>query len=322
MASLRPGITEEEFRAIFGYSDDEDNLEDRHNDDVDSDLDFEGLEPVHESSDSEESDGEESESEDEEHEESFLILLVCWWTWETILKLTTCFFFIFGEETLSNIVAKTNRYAKQLANKAEQLARWKDITAVELKAYFGICVLMGINTLPKMADYCTKTPPRGDANYDRLYKIRQIINTVLKNSQRCYSPKKAIAVDEGMIAFKGRLSFRQYMPAKPMKYGIKVWMAADSTNGYVMNFEIYMGSSEKLVHGLGYNVVMNMVKPYLNRNFDNFFSSTRLLEHLQSQDTYACSTVRVNRKDLPPCTMTKLRQRRTCPSAKGQDTIH
>ena len=45
-----------------------------------------------------------------------------------------------------------------------------------------------------------------------------------------------------MIAFKGRLSFRQYLPAKPTKYGIKGWMAADSSNGYVVNFSVYLGS--------------------------------------------------------------------------------
>lgn len=128
---MRPGITEEEFRVILSYFDGEDNLEDRNNDDVDSDLDFEGL-------------------------------------------------------------------------------------------HF---------------NHSAKTPPCGDANYEHLYKLSQIINMVLKNSQSCYSPKKAI--DEGMIASKCRLLFQQYMPAKPTKYDIKAWMAK-CTNGYVMNFEIYM----------------------------------------------------------------------------------
>jgi len=57
---------------------------------------------------------------------------------------------------------------------------------------------------------------RRDANYERLYKVRPIFDH--------------ISVDESMIAFQGRLSFRQYMPAKPTKYGIKVWTAADSSN--------------------------------------------------------------------------------------------
>ena len=80
-----------------------------------------------------------------------------------------------------------------------------------------------------------------------------------------------------MIAFKGRLSFRQYMPAKPTKYGIKVWMAADSQNGYVNNFSVYLGKEANVLraNGLGYNVVMKMASPFLKKHrnifFDNFF---------------------------------------------------
>ena len=42
-------------------------------------------------------------------------------------------------------------------------------------------------------------------------------------------------VDEGMVKFKGRLFFKQYMPKKPVKYGIKLWMAAHSKTGYTSN---------------------------------------------------------------------------------------
>jgi hypothetical protein len=46
-----------------------------------------------------------------------------------------------------------------------------------------------------------------------------------------------------MIAFRGRLGFRQYLPTKPTKYGIKVKIRADSENGYYNEFEIYTGKS-------------------------------------------------------------------------------
>jgi hypothetical protein len=36
-----------------------------------------------------------------------------------------------------------------------------------------------------------------------------------------YNPNKEQSIDEGMIAFKGRLSFKQYLPAKPTKFGIR-----------------------------------------------------------------------------------------------------
>ena len=99
------------------------------------------------------------------------------------------------------------------------------------------------------------------------------------------APLKISQSIEGMIPFRGRLSFRQYMPARTTKYGIKVWIAADSSNGYVLNFDVYLGKDPRLqrIHGLGYDVVTKMITPFMNRNyhvyFDNFFSSVRLMEH-------------------------------------------
>ena len=253
-------------------------------------------------------------------------------------KADNYFLRVFGEANVDSIVEETNRYARQsLQNNPRRLTAWKDITKPEMKALFGVCVIMGINQLPRVEDYwkddpfignegikrtmprnrfqetlqflhfadLMKNPAPGEEGYDRLFKVRPVLNATLENSQRCYSPNKHIAVDEGMIAFKGRLSFRQYMPAKPTNYGIKVWTAADSKNGYVVNFDVYLGSEEGAprIHGFCYDVVMKMIEPYINKNhhvyFDNFFSSTVLLKHLELQQTYACSTVRCNRKDLP-----------------------
>lgn len=91
-------------------------------------------------------------------------------------------------------------------------------------------------------------------------------------------------------------------------------MAADASNGYVVNFSAYLKSERKnrRIRGLGYDVVMKMAGPFLNGNhhlfFDNYFSSPSLLDHLLDQQTYARLTVWHTRKDLPPCTKNKLRQ--------------
>ena len=42
-----------------------------------------------------------------------------------------------------------------------------------------------------------------------------------------------------MIPFKGRIGFKQYMKDKPTKWGIKVFVLADATNGYVKAFQVY-----------------------------------------------------------------------------------
>ena len=129
-------------------------------------------------------------------------------------------------------------------------------------------------------------PARGTPGFDRLYKIRPIFNSTLGNCQTKFQPTNNLSVDEGMIGFREKLSFRQYMPAKPTKYAIKVWMAADSSNGYVLNFDVYLGKEVdgcRRIYGLGYDVVTKLIRPYMNQNhhvfFDNFFTSTKLLEH-------------------------------------------
>ena len=66
--------------------------------------------------------------------------------------------------------------------------------------------------------------PRNDPNYDQLAKIRPIIQMAEQTFKDHYLPGQNQTIDEGMVAFKGRLSYMQYMPAKPIKHGIKVWL--------------------------------------------------------------------------------------------------
>lgn len=118
--------------------------------------------------------------------------------------------------------------------------------------------------------------PRDTPEFDHLYKVRNLINMLKARFHNRYYPSRDLSVDEGMIAFKGRLSFKQYMPKKPTKWGIKVWQLCDSANGYCSNFQVYTGKSkENLKHGLGYHVVTTLAKPFLNKNhhlyFDRFF---------------------------------------------------
>lgn len=64
---------------------------------------------------------------------------------------------------------------------------------------------------------------------------------VSKTCFQNYNPHTEQTIDEGMIAFKGRLSLEQYLPAKPTNFGIKVWERASPPNGYVYEFQVYTG---------------------------------------------------------------------------------
>ena len=123
----------------------------------------------------------------------------------------------------------------------------------------------------------TSEPKNREPKYDPQQKCRLILTKMLKTIQWVYYPQQNISIDKQMIAFKGRLKFRQYKPAKLTKIWIRVWMAADASNRYVLNFSVYEVSEERnaLIHDLGYDIVTKMARPYLNKNhhlfFDNFF---------------------------------------------------
>ena len=74
-----------------------------------------------------------------------------------------------------------------------------------------------------------------------------------------YEPHHDIAVDEAMIKFQSKSSLKQYMPLKPTKCGLMVWVAADSTNSYFSRFETYTGKKDNTIeHGLGARVVKTL----------------------------------------------------------------
>ncbi|XP_056449916.1 uncharacterized protein LOC130385437 [Gadus chalcogrammus] len=68
---------------------------------------------------------------------------------------------------------------------------------------------------------------------DKLWKICRFMDLLLHQFQALYEVTGFVSVDESMVKYKGRLAFRQYLPMKPVKWGIKVWVMAESNTGYV-----------------------------------------------------------------------------------------
>ena len=134
-----------------------------------------------------------------------------------------------------------------------QLSVWvlKSITSglkslEELCAYVGFMLLMGIVHLPSIDDYwkndevyhysptagrishnrfrelhrylhfvdnSTLAPP-GSPEYDRLGKVRPVVKMLAERVAGVYEPGKEVSMNEAMIPFKARSSFKQYMPLK------------------------------------------------------------------------------------------------------------
>ena len=108
-----------------------------------------------------------------------------------------------------------------------------------------------------------------------------------------------------VIQNAGRSAMKQYLPLKPVKRGFKVWVVAESSSGYFLDLQVYVGKEgNESEYGLGERVVLNLTEQYRGEEYhifcDNFFSSPRLFLTLQSQSLYACGTVRPHRLNFPP----------------------
>jgi len=56
-----------------------------------------------------------------------------------------------------------------------------------------------------------------------------------------YLVGSAVCIVEKLLPFRGRCGFRQYMPEKPSKYGIKIWMMCNCATKDMMNVKVYLG---------------------------------------------------------------------------------
>ena len=122
-----------------------------------------------------------------------------------------------------------------------------------------------------------------------------------------YVPQKYVAIDKPMVKSRHRSGFRQFIKDKPTKWGIKLWVLADSSNGYTVDFNIYIGRAAGQSigeHGLGYDVVMLLMAPYLGKGYhlfvDNFYSTLTLFKHLYDQGVVATGTILPSRRSFPP----------------------
>lgn len=153
----------------------------------------------------------------------------------------------------------------------------------------------------------SKRKKKGEPGYDPIFRIRVIADKLNKNFD---FPKSArLCVDEQMCSTKMKHHLRQYMPNKPHKWGIKLFVLCNSF-GYAYRFEIYNGAGDNVVLpgqpdlGSTANVVVRLSQSIPNfahhiLYFDNFYTSLPLLVYLRARGIYSLGTIRSNR--IPNC---------------------
>lgn len=83
-----------------------------------------------------------------------------------------------------------------------------------------------------------------------------------------YAPSQNLSLDETLIKFKGRVQFRQFLPSKQSRFGLKGFVIADASTGYVLNTSIYTGKEGPAASkDLAMRVVLNLIEPYAHKQY-------------------------------------------------------
>lgn len=165
-------------------------------------------------------------------------------------------------------------------------------------------------------------------NIDKLAPIRAVFDHFVENCRNSYTPSEYLTIDEKLESFRGRCGFRQYIPNKPAKYGLKVFAMVDAKTFYVLNLEVYVGKQPEgpfQQSNKPEDIVLRLVEPLKNsrRNitFDNWFSSYPLVTKLlKNYGLTSVGTLRKNKREIPSELLnTKNREERSCKFAFQKD---
>jgi hypothetical protein len=142
----------------------------------------------------------------------------------------------------------------------------------------------------------------GENGFDALFKVRPLLQKLTDKFQQTYYPEEAVTVDEGMCPFRGRVSFRVYMPQKPNKYGMKLLILAESRTGYIWNFEVYHGKYPEVDNSAA-GAVKQLLDKLTNKGHtvyvDQFYTRVPLAEELATAHNGLIGTIMKSRKGLP-----------------------
>lgn len=117
-----------------------------------------------------------------------------------------------------------------------------------------------------------------------------------------------VSVDESLMAYKGRLSWIQYIASKRARFGIKFYMLCESNTGYIWNSLLYTGKGttwdqKYSQYGISTSSVLTLMDPLLDNGYclttDNFYTSPELADLLIHRKTDIYGTVRPRRRNMP-----------------------
>lgn len=247
---------------------------------------------------------------------------------------------VFTNDLIQNAVMYTNLQGRRTVGRCNQVNKqktWRKTDTEEMEAFFGLLLIAGAykahyrstaelwsqkeghpifpatmsrNRFKELKRNLRFDDPLRRDGKDPLAPIRDVTTSFITHLRDHVVAPEYLCVDEQLLEFHGRVRFRQYIPSKPGKFGIKIFWLTDSAGAYCFNGLFYLGaatlsdSEKSQSSSFPEAVVMNLTKPFLNNGrhitADNWFSSISLTQRLLECATTYVGTCRRNQRSLPP----------------------
>jgi hypothetical protein len=247
----------------------------------------------------------------------------------------------FTKDMIDSIVTHTNACAYiKLAEGgyltyANGQGAWDETNAEEIRCFIALLIYFGLVKLDVVEKYwSTKSlyhglwarkilsrqrfkalmtflhiaDPASENPEDTVCNIESFVKLFKNQCKSLYQPTQNMTVEERMVGSGDKPGiYRRYRRADTTtRSGIKLWVLGDTSNGFIVDFNIYIGKSaygEVSENGLGYDLVMKLATPYLNQGYHLYlqkcFTSFKLVSDLFSNGTPSTGVVSVGKVGFP-----------------------
>jgi len=184
-------------------------------------------------------------------------------------KAVEFFNLFFTVELVNNIVNHTNSFAYEQAmagshqTYTKEDGSWQEVTANEIRRLIALLIYFGLMRASDSVDnyWSVKSlyhglwarsfmsrsrfkalmgmlhvvDPANEPDKDRLHEVNSLLEFFKARCKELYQPRQNLAVDERMVRSRHRSSVKQFNKDEPTRWGIKLWVLADSLNGYTID---------------------------------------------------------------------------------------
>lgn len=246
---------------------------------------------------------------------------------------------LFFNESLDSIVTYTNTYielSQEELGRGEEANCRRPTNITELEAFIGLLYLCGIYKSDNMntSDLWKKDGTGVELfsytmhhnrfcflleaiqfddvrtrderkEFDKLAPIRDLLDIFIDNCQKNYCVSDLVFIKERYEPFRGKCSFKQYLPNSNKHYGIHMHTAMDAVMFYTFNIEIDVPNQVNGVYKLdnGFNnLVLRLSEPILSDGRCVIVEKPcnfKLAKKLLSKRTYLVGKLNTNEVEIP-----------------------